>query len=156
MLTLLKSWDCHEFCPMNTHISLTRNCLIWLLHALLEAVSAGPQGLWLWVLLFSRCSPVPSRLEAASPQLLGWSWNLAFWRQPGLLWCCQSCTLSFATRKGIDSWRTWLLLAQKEQRSSFCTDRNIVSWIWGGCFVSYLVQNFCVLWQTAKTRDLLP
>lgn len=46
--------------------------------------------------------------------------------------CCDaaraaSCPL--AARKGVDSWRTWLLLPHKEQRSSFCIDRNTVSWI---------------------------
>lgn len=73
--------------------------------------------------------------------------------------CCDAAraVLSrLAARKGIDSWRTWLLLVHKEQRSSFCTDRNTVSWVWGGCFVSYLVKNFCVFWQIANIGDLLP
>lgn len=73
--------------------------------------------------------------------------------------CCDTARTAWcplASRKGVGSWRTWPLPAHMEQRSSFCTGRNTVSWSQGGYLVSYLVQHFCVLWQIAKARDLLP
>lgn len=72
--------------------------------------------------------------------------------------CCDAARAArcpLAARKGVDSWRTWLLLPHKEQRSSLHWQEHSVL-NWGGYFVSYLVQNFCVLQQIAKTRDLLP
>lgn len=73
--------------------------------------------------------------------------------------CCDAARAALCSptsRKGVDSWRTWHLPAHVERRSIFYTGRNTVSGSQDGCLFSYLVQHFCVLWKTAKMRDLLP
>lgn len=109
----------------------------------------------LFLLGLRGCGSDCSSSAAAALSVPAWKLHLlSCWPGAGPLGGSQGCcdaaraALSPPTAgKGVGSWRTWIPLAHKVQRSSFCIDRNVVSRIWGGCFVSHLVQHFCVLWQ---------